>query len=489
MRLSFRRNQDKLGLRRDLKSQVKRYLRQSTFDHRVTHLSLLTTAFSSMCSEILPLDEPQTVPEAMAITYPKPQGDIEEFEITQKASRALYQDLCRGCTMHAEHLAHLSLKTDQVFAEETTKVRFDLAFKCDVHTGNPIWVTIESIVNEKARAGAVEEIDPAEYAVVEVSESRRRKKFQLQTIKDGKSSKVSKKYKLLPRKPTIKSSPTLPSHESDFSLSPPISRKGPQDLSLNRSFGKQLDKCLGQLRQQTNKCIGFLEESFERSASFKHLVFFSPETKIPKSPQSKSLAELIDLSQQSIDARLLTLERLHLARVVASAVLKFNSTPWLEGPWRSEDVVFFELDGTNVLSAPHLTVRVVQQQQHPERTNAAPTPTTPYGRKRNPLLFSLGVILLELEYGETFRAMHERQGNSSPSEFHTARRLSRETRVYVLGPKYARIVQQCIEGDFGTSAVGDVGLNDPELRELFYRDVVRVLAELEEGFRGWKFGS
>jgi hypothetical protein len=76
--------------------------------------------------------------------------------------------------------------------------------------------------------------------------------------------------------------------------------------------------------------------------------------------------------------------------------------------------------------------------------------------------------------------MYEREGNSSPSEFHTARRLSKETRV--LGPRYAKIVQQFVEGDFGTAAGEDGGLNNPELRQIFYRDVVRVLAELEEGF-------
>jgi hypothetical protein len=396
MGVNLRRSQVKLGLRRDLKNQVKRYLRQSTFDHRVTHLNHLTNALSIMCSEIIPLDEPQASPDLMEITYPKPQGDIEEFEITQKASRALYQALCQGCTMHAEHLAHLSLETDQIFAEETTKVRFYLAVKSDVHTGNPIWVAVESMANKKASAGVAEEFDSAEYAVSEVAEGRRRKKFQLQVLKDGKSSKISKKYRLLPRKPTIKSSPTLSSNERHLSLIPPISKNGSQDLSLNRSFGKQLDKCLGQFRQQANKCIGFLEESLERSVSFKHLVFFSPETKIPKSKQSKSLAQLIDMSQQNISARLLTLERLHLARLVATAVLKFNSTPWLERPWRSEDVIFFELDGTNVLSAPHLTVRVVQQQQRHERT-VTPTSHIPYGQKGNPLLFSLGVILLELE--------------------------------------------------------------------------------------------
>ena len=82
--------------------------------------------------------------------------------------------------------------------------------------------------------------------------------------------------------------------------------------------------------------------------------------------------------------------------------------------------------------------------------------------------------------------MHEREEGSYPSEFHNAKRLSRDMRMFLLVPRYAKIVQQCIDCNFGQ---GEDNLNNPQIREVFYQNVVRVLAELEEGFHKWRFGT
>jgi hypothetical protein len=125
--------------------------------------------------------------------------------------------------------------------------------------------------------------------------------------------------------------------------------------------------------------------------------------------RTTSLSALVTLMpNQRLDGGLLHHERIRLARLLATAVLQFHGTPWLKSTWRSGDVFFFGLDESRAiatLTAPYTTVAVrdlaIQEPEYPALW-------------RNPLLFGLGVMLLELAYESPLKNIGSRSRLPQP---------------------------------------------------------------------------
>lgn len=99
---------------------------------------------------------------------------------------------------------------------------------------------------------------------------------------------------------------------------------------------------------------------------------------------------------------------------------------------------------------------------------------------RNAVLYSLGVIFLELAYRSTFRELQRPQDlakkdENGYSEFLAARDLAKSARTD-MGSTFRRIVERLVECDF---AWGD-DLNNPALQAAVHNHVVRLLEELEQ---------
>ena len=100
---------------------------------------------------------------------------------------------------------------------------------------------------------------------------------------------------------------------------------------------------------------------------------------------------------------------------------------------------------------------------------------------RNPVLFSLGVVLLEIGHGTSLTSLKlpcDSAYGQCHSDFFTARRLAMKKRT-VMGAIYNDIVEQVVESAFPH---GD-DLNDPVFQASFYNDVISTLDELGQGFR------
>jgi hypothetical protein len=407
--------------------------------------------FSSLCSDVTPYEEQENNGGSLD------QEAIEGFDITQKASETLYQSLCQACPIHPEHIVHFSLETKQSLIQETAKVTFSLAFKQDITTDNPIWIMVESTIDtrqveaDRERSGGVIYDYPASSNLG----PRLGRKI------NANKNKVAKQLNTPARKSHAKFKKALVKSVErylDSSL-----HSGPFKL------GERLGVCLGLLQQKVDVPVGFLRN---------HYFQFPPRTRLPKSKKPTSLAELIDKSRQNLGTILATSKRLHFATVVATAVLKFSSTPWLKSPWSSDGVVFFELEGNDTLSEPYLNVRLVQskgQQQQIESSDRSF-----FGK--HPLLFSLGIILFELGYEESFQTLHKREcEDGSCSEIDTARKLYKKVGTKVNG-RYAQVVKTCIECNLGDE---ENDMNDPGARRIFYEKVICKLSEEEEKFRTW----
>jgi hypothetical protein len=204
-----------------------------------------------------------------------------------------------------------------------------------------------------------------------------------------------------------------------------------------------------------------------------------------------SLQELLTKLQQDREriGTLTPLERIRFARKLATVVLHLHETPWLKSSWRSGDVFLPDVSTPHVrsltdLNEPFLSVTV---KQPPE---SLPPASTTRNRTliRNPILFGLGVIFLELAYEAPLRSLKKSVDVDLQEERNTDYYIADRVHLAasrLLGGRYAEVARKCVHCDFGRGS----DLNDVRLQEVFYREVVEELEELEVKLRAVDIGE
>ena len=262
------------------------------------------------------------------------------------------------------------------------------------------------------------------------------------------------------------------------------------DIRITKDFCDRLRRCSNQgLRPET--CMGTLGVN----TGCKHFVFPASTPSCSGRHQAVTLGHMISsLSKQSRLGNFPLYERLRLAKILTIAVLQYHATPWLHGSWRSDDVTFLGDDAvsllrrTSPLKAPHLyaTVRGCESSQ----SSAVRSETeTASGAARNSLLYSLGILLLEIGYWTKWEDLSrpresEDRCQDRYTHFYQARKFLKSGRSD-MGPRYDSIVEQLIECDFGC---GD-DLNTVRLQTAVHRNVICPLDELESGIRKLQLGT
>lgn len=150
-------------------------------------------------------------------------------------------------------------------------------------------------------------------------------------------------------------------------------------------------------------------------------------------------------------------DRLILGVQLASTVMQLHTTEWLSENWGKRDILFYqEESGGAVNTSPIIRKPLVRQ------IFASPDPCSPPSQTiqkltksillpHNQSLFSLGVILVELWYGQRLEDLRiETDGNgiggaNDMTDYVTARRLISEISEDA-GEKYGDAVRRCING-------------------------------------------
>lgn len=354
-------------------------------------------------------------------------------------------------------MAYFRTEVEQIVfdKESPPQVKFNMAFTHRILTDTSedlIWFLVDSIINEHMDA-----CTSTETACIDELKQTLKRQLKPTTTQTAKKVKTSARFEST--KPMSLPTPGLPLSPSTLTF---IGTDFCDDL--RRHFRQPL---------LSNAYV-----VLENTAQCKQLVYPYHYTACSELRKGTSLGQLITFTKTPGSVKgILLHERVALAKMLAIAVLQYHATPWLPLSWRSDDILFFGIEPDTKMekrpniSAPYINARI--------KENSVQIAGQRSAIARNPVLFSLGVVFLELAHSarlESLKLPCDADNGQLFSEFFAARRLAKSKRT-LMGAVYNNIAEQLVEGAF---PCGD-DLKNPELQVAFYEDVICPLDELEQG--------
>ncbi|KIW53058.1 hypothetical protein PV05_08657 [Exophiala xenobiotica] len=401
--------------------------------------------------------------------------EMQRVFAVKSTAKDLYLALESACTDHENHRAYLSLSP---VCSDSRQIRFTLAFSQltlsppdpDANE-KPLWLTVESRV-----CGRIEAADSETHGLRQTAMTLKRPNVRFQDEYDQDLVKEKK----------LKTPQSQRSSGGSAMLVLPPSLAVPASTSINlcrhRKICHHLAKFKG-LTLPSDQAVGYLEK---RSGA-KHLIYLncrqSKTTATSVSPGLKSLQDVLGESgdNSAHDGFSIT-RRIVLAKQLAQAVLHFHQTAWLQDSWDSRTILVARRDSshaTEVSAYSPPEVFATTKIYSPAARQALVSPSSNSLVIRNRLLFSLGVVLLELAYEKPLAAMVDQIDRVGTAQqdvpYRTANRPSKRVSSK-WGPKYAETVRKCLHCDFGQG----FDLEKAKLQEAFYWSVICELGTLAE---------
>ena len=213
------------------------------------------------------------------------------------------------------------------------------------------------------------------------------------------------------------------------------------------------------------------------SNNIKHRVW------VPRAPLAHArvvpLAKLLSLSEPPM------MERLKLAVRLASSVLQFHTSGWLQEKWGKQDIYLIQR-GASQSGNPSLEMPVVLQAFTPEPTVQEASIESRIIRC-NLSLFSLGIVLIELWYWKNVESFHA--GESQVENLDIARYITVQELIEkfheVAGIDYSSSVRRCIRGIDHQ----ETQLENNDFKNEVYVKVLQPLEKHLEHFSGKPLGE
>ncbi|EAA32616.2 hypothetical protein GE21DRAFT_6576 [Neurospora crassa] len=184
--------------------------------------------------------------------------------------------------------------------------------------------------------------------------------------------------------------------------------------------------------------------------------------------------------------------RLKIALTVAHSLLELFPSPWLPGEWDKNDIYFsVSPDGSVNTDVPFLISRNGSARTSNAQNQEGREPTverTAYTLRppdHTKILLSLGILILELWFGQSLESQPSWEANFGPNgkekeftKFNAAATWQRMVGDDG-GPRLHNITHRCVHGNFGLDAQS---LQDSELISAVYEKVVMELQHVYDGF-------
>jgi hypothetical protein len=406
------------------------------------------------------------------------------LNILRGLSASIYRALRSSMLCNDSHEVSLELKAPSIdvgYEDEDEKVehctQFTIAMSFEVHNGatrRRFWDEIHIKTKRRqtpasppsaAPQGTAAPLNPCKQSAMPGGTHKKPKKMK------GVSFMVAQKLSFIT---SIKPSPP-DVRVAMASLTQQATHVAFVDTSASdadRTSGPLVDLCMAlrKAREARPACYGHLIDKEHADRCFQ--VYPRGTT---TNSDTWSIVTLRDVLEQKGGLQPLTSlkEKIRLALAIASSVLQLSKTPWLPEVPSSKDVHFFKRGQHLSYEHPFLLRNFPERSQS---SSPSQTPTTIVDR--NPTLFALGIMLLEIMLGSSLDSLREPSEKTLivPGDERgvirdsvTAHRLL-EQRVALINPLYKVVVERCM----GCAASQD--LDEENFRREVYN---RVVLELE----------
>jgi hypothetical protein len=222
----------------------------------------------------------------------------------------------------------------------------------------------------------------------------------------------------------------------------------------------------------SNICLGYLQDDQRRY----HELHCVDSLHTPQGYHGPITLEALLMNRG--DMRLSRTARYHIASVVASSLLQLETTPWIAGRLEKKNIMFYQQDSKVLFEQPYIShsFRSTRYPQTPPEISKTGFSARFATRDS---LSSLGILLLELCFGETIESQHLRKSHLGKdgqplggTDYLTARDWAEM--VYEEEPALESIIRCCIFCTFEEKA--DWG--NEKFTQAVYANVVEPLEKL-----------
>jgi hypothetical protein len=245
------------------------------------------------------------------------------------------------------------------------------------------------------------------------------------------------------------------------------------ELSPINNFCEEMQR-LGKRAQ--GRGIGFLVDQ----KTTQRLAVFPPSLPFLdlKSQKLRSLGSMLNPINSIGVRKLSLLNRKRLAVTLASSFLQLCRTPWMKETWGNQDILFLDINTGNSLDWPLIMSGLYVSPTVPIGISESPSKPYPF-QSRNPAVFALGILLIELCFAKTFKTLRRETSlpgwtsqNSVP-DYVVAEALLEG--VYEEGgDRYGHAVRRCIRCEFDSRSNS---LDSETFLEKVHEKVVILLQE------------
>ncbi|KAK6721269.1 hypothetical protein SNK04_000164 [Fusarium graminearum] len=493
------------------RKQFKLCVKKDVVQEAIEDLRNFTADFNRLTSQII--DELKdsrfgntSLDKNPACSKPSYWNSLEMYRQIRVASSSLYETLALrwSCALHQRHMASIAFHEGHKLLERGKGIKFEAVVTPAESETSPLWLEIECIDDKRISQtsvtipsvaqpeddstwrDAVDTLNKHSQAMVLESVQRTPNKLTKQPRQSQTHNTTTKATKVV-RFHTLSSNPNGIGDVNDGQQDDTTSPDNTQLTNL------EIIDDICQHFQTTHSackptCIGYIKHS----GLYRFYMPSSP--KFPTSSQM-SLAEMITwVSEDEVSRTLPRSAMAHIASSLAGAVLQYHSTPWLPEIWQSNHVRFFGIkdwlhDSTNLsMISPYFKVEFsradIKGKGKAIDLSLAPSVAVREA-VRNEVLFSFGLVLLELGYSKPWHLLRRGILRNLPLkkqvDYHVAEKLAQSPLLRNrMGPRYSTIVRKCLGCDFG---LGENDLENEELQGIFLIDVVNALQEAATGLR------
>ncbi|KAF4459335.1 hypothetical protein FALBO_13904 [Fusarium albosuccineum] len=426
------------------------------------------------------------------------------------ASSSLYETFAFrwSCAVHQRHVASIMVQDGKKPIRAGKGIVFEAVVAHSEAETSPLWLEIECLDENQtfplpSNPATVEELESDKtWSPVVDALKKHSQRMVLEPVVQRTPNKLTKRPKssqapdaTTPGKVVRFQTPSLEPHDTEDAPGSEQDSTQTDDTQLTnldivedvcQHFQTSHSSCESSCDPT---CVGYIQHSGL------HRFYIPVSQRFPSSSQM-SLAEMISRIVED-DLYLPRSARADIASSLACAVLQYHSTPWLPETWQSSHVRFFGikdlLDDSSNLSLRSPYFKVEFSKADIKGKEKAVDDYLPANHQyavvkeavRNEVLFSFGLVLLELGYSKPWNSLRSRVLSKLPLtkqvDYHAAEKLAQSPQLRdQMGPRYSTIIRKCLGCDFG---LGENDLENEELQGTFLVDVVNALQEAAGGLR------